>query len=242
MPTFIDESGDTGFSLQGSEVFRLCAVTVPSDSEADAMRAEIGSARTQLKRDRKFEFKFSEASRHPRVIETFLRAVTRHDFQFATVTIRKRRRERASAQSRACHILTTTALAALLRPAYSKRCDSYDAGYVPETVVADNNDDPKYLATLAAAFGSLGSIDAPPRDLVGPICFEDSKREALIQLADMICGVVGQHLEDERQGKGNRDWYEEFKLSKRNLGNFVFQHCDRTAETQKGSEPLAALR
>lgn len=49
MPTYIDESGDTGRVANGSSpYFAIAAVWMPDEGEADRFRAEVRALRTKL--------------------------------------------------------------------------------------------------------------------------------------------------------------------------------------------------
>ena len=115
VPTFIDESGDTGSNAGGSPSFRLCGVAVPTECVADSVRAAIRQVRATLHLGANYEFKFSKTSRQPGHREAFFNAVLRHEFRFATVSLDKRRLAWESSSARTCLWLTTTALATILR-------------------------------------------------------------------------------------------------------------------------------
>jgi len=201
MPTFIDESGDTGSSAGGSPSFRLCAVTVPNEGVADSVRAEIRRVRATLRLGTKYEFKFSKTGRQPGHRAAFFDAVLRHEFQFATVSLDKRTLVWESSSARTCLWLTTTALAAILRPVYSDRFDADPVSYRKERVTIDDNEDQDFLTTAKDSFRNLGTRDLPRRVLVGRVTFSSSGPEDMLQLADMLCGAVGAMLD------GDDSWY-----------------------------------
>jgi hypothetical protein len=63
MPTFIDESGDTGHSPTSLPYFRLAAVWIPSLAEANAFREavrQLRQNRPDLHLEEDFEFKFAK--------------------------------------------------------------------------------------------------------------------------------------------------------------------------------------
>lgn len=201
MPTFLDESGDTGSSAGGSPSFRLCAVTVPTEGVADAIRAAIRHVRATLRLGLDYEFKFSKTIRQPGHREAFFQAVLRHEFGFATVSLDKRRLVWESSSARTCLWLTTTALATVLRPVYSDRFDADPVSYRKERVTLDDNQDQEFLTIAKDSFRTLGTRDVPRRVLVGRVTFSNSGPEDMLQLADMLCGAVGAMLD------GDDSWY-----------------------------------
>ena len=84
MPTFIDESGDTGpFRNGGTPVFLLGAVWVPTLDVADLFRQSVRQLRDRNKLRANYEFKFSKthAARIRRA--EFFGTALAHKFQFA---------------------------------------------------------------------------------------------------------------------------------------------------------------
>lgn len=214
MPTFLDESGDTGSRVGGSPSFRLCAVTVATEGVADAVRVAIRQVRASLQLGANYEFKFSKTSRQPGHRAAFFQAVLRHEFRFATVSLDKSRLVWESSSARTCLWLTTTALATILRPVYSGRFDSDPASYRKERVTLDDNEDQDYLTIAKDSFRNLGTRDLPRRVLVGRVTFSSSGPEDMLQLADMLCGAVGAMLD------GDDSWHS--MVAERGLTTWSF--------------------
>ena len=66
-----------------------------------------------------------------------------------------------------------------------------------DLVVVDNNQDHKFLGIIKQKFRELRSRVHPGAPLVGKVKFRGSGPEELIQLADMVCGAVGDFLEGD---------------------------------------------
>src|SRR5947209_6940815 len=119
MPTFIDESGDTGPCADPAHCyFRLAAVWVPSHEEAEAIRSEIRGVRTALGLRADYEFKFSKTWAHLDRREAFFHAAMSREFRFAFVSIDKNQQYWRAADKQTIHWAATTDLAATLRPTY----------------------------------------------------------------------------------------------------------------------------
>src|SRR5437773_11520962 len=104
MPTFIDESGDTGQNPDpGNCHFRLAAVWVPSHDVAEAFRACVHRVREALGIRRDYEFKFSKTWTHPAYRAAFFGAAMQHEFRFAVSSLDKRQPRWNGAESRDFH-------------------------------------------------------------------------------------------------------------------------------------------
>lgn len=215
MPTFIDESGDTGPCADPAHCyFRLAAVWVPSHDEAGAIRAAIREARVALGLRADYEFKFSKTWGHPDRREAFFRAAMGREFRFAFASVDKNQQYWREADKHTIHWATATDLAATLRPTYLtahlKRVRSGGSGPLKELVVVDDNEDKHFLATVTQQFRGLGKGSDPELFLVGKVKFRGSHPEELMQLVDMVCGACGACLD------GEHTWYR--IIAARDLG------------------------
>jgi hypothetical protein len=122
MPTFIDESGDTGFIADGGKpYFRLAAVWVPSHDEADIFRDKIRTLRRELGLRRNYEFKYTDTSYQPQRRELFFAAALSQEFRFAIGVIDKTIDYWERAESSEQHWACATELTRLrLRPTRCK--------------------------------------------------------------------------------------------------------------------------
>ena len=195
MPTYIDESGDTGRVADGGRpFFRLAAVWVPDEGEAERFRRGIRGLRTKLGLRPDYEFKFAKTLQSPERRRAFLDLALARSFWFAVSNNDKTRPEWADVdgpgQQRAC----VTELAALLRPIYCRAA----AGPFGEAVVVDDNHDRGFLAVTKRQFRGLRSHLDPGGPLIGKVSFRDSARDEMLQLVDMICGAVGAYLDQKK--------------------------------------------
>ena len=215
MPTFIDESGDTGADpIASSAHFRLAAVWVPTAEQAEAIRDGIRSVRKQLKLPNLYEFKFSKTSHYPETRRVFFEAVMKFEFQFAASSIDKSGDDWLLADRHRYFRASSVALAASLRSTYLHALEARQAQgatqHLNDLVIVDDNEDAKFLGMIKETFRDLGSVFEPRRFLIGKVRFGGSKPDELIQLADMVCGAVGSHLD------GNSTWFN--MIESRSLG------------------------
>jgi Protein of unknown function (DUF3800) len=214
MPTFLDESGDTGHEPASAPHFRLAAVWVPTQETAEAFRASIQQLRRDLGLPQAYEFKFARSGPHPERREAFFRVAMGHAFRFAVASVDKRAGDWRTADRGAIHWACAVVLAVTLRPIYRAQEEAQASPgrdrLLRELVVVDDNQDKEFLATIKRKFGELASGRRSGASLVGKVKFRGSGPDELLQLADMVCGAVGAHLD------GDSTWYK--LIASRDLG------------------------
>jgi hypothetical protein len=163
---------------------------MPRLADQEEFERRVGALRSRLGLPENFEFKHVRTHISPRLREGFLREALELDFRFAVSTIDKRDRYWARALRREILWACVTDLAAMLRLVYLEA--EVDArSPARELVIVDNNDDRDFLALVKQQFRVMESSKKPGQSLLGKVKFEDSAKLAMLQLADMICGVVG---------------------------------------------------
>src|SRR5256885_9655994 len=118
MPTFIDESGDTGHEPASATHFRLAAVWVPTQEVAEDFRGRIRQLRKQMNLPGTYEFKFAKTGAHPERRKAFFEVALRHEFRFAAASVDKRQEEWRNADRGAIHCACAVSLPATLDPTY----------------------------------------------------------------------------------------------------------------------------
>lgn len=215
MPTFIDESGDTGWKLGSLPYFRLAAVWMPTFAAAEACRASIQAVRVQLGMKADEEFKFARTARWSERRREFFRAALRHEFRFVVCAYDKHRLPAFSVEKSEFHWGCAVTLASYLRDTYrhAEQLKGVEAGkptLLDELVVVDDNQDNDFLRTIKIAFRALASGWRPGGKLVGKVKFRGSSPDEMLQLADMVIGAVGEWID------GDSTWYD--LISARSLG------------------------
>ncbi|HTU91768.1 MAG TPA: DUF3800 domain-containing protein [Gemmataceae bacterium] len=211
MPTFIDESGDTGFTKNGGKpYFRLAAVWVPSLDQAEAFRQAIRQLRRDLGLRVDYEFKFYNTHKHPEQRRNFLTAALLQPFRFTVCSLDKTAAYWNTAIGAEQQWACATTLAVHLRAVYH-RSEQEKGVPLREPVIVDSNSDGNYLNIVKQAFRGLQSKGRPGSSLVGKVRFRKSEPDEMLHLADMVCGAVGSHLDGEDSA-----WYQ--MIIERDLG------------------------
>ena len=210
MPTYIDESGNTGqVSGGGSPYFRLAAVWVPDELEADEFRWTIRRLRQELGLRREYEFKFSRSHSFERR-QAFFKAAASRNFRFAVSSVDKTHPDWVEADGPRLHRACVTDLAATMRPIYASAIEAA-IGKPKEPIIVDDNEDHAFLTVLKEQFRSLRSPANPTDSMIGKVRFRSLVPDEMIQLADMVCGAVGLWY-DERDAT----WYDQ--IANRDVG------------------------
>ena len=215
MPTFIDESGDTGWKPGSLPYFRLGAVWLPTKEVVEACRKSIRAARKKLGLPENFEFKSTSTKGHPERRHEFFEAALGHEFRFAVCGYDKHRMSVGCLETVGFHWGCSVVLATHLRATYQQAEAAAAAACgkpvaLEELVIVDDNQDKNFLAEIKAAFRVMPSRTRPGRKLVGKVKFRDSGPDEMLQLVDMVIGAVGAHLD------GDSTWYD--LISGRSLG------------------------
>lgn len=195
MPTFIDESGETG---SVSPYFRLGAVFLPTLVDVEHFREKIQKFQKEIGLEG-YEFKSSKSLALARR-QDYFRAIMAHPFRFAVAAVDKQHRDWRNAGGSVVHWACAVSLSATLRPIYLEeelRRQNAGGGDHPllDLVVVDDNQDRSFLTILKKQLRGLRSGVREGSPLVGKVKFRGSGPEELIQLVDMICGAVGDDLD-----------------------------------------------
>jgi len=195
MPTFIDESGDTGQSEDSKPYFRLAAVWLP---EPDRFREAIRLLKRDLGRRSNFEFKFAKTHSLPDDRRRFFQLAMDLQMRFSVCSITKRGYWR-NASSKELHWATATSVSVDMGEFY-KQFDTPDCQFC-DPILVDQNDDRSFLKAIKMAFKAFKSrhhdslLTEPPR-------FRKSHTDEALQLTDMVCGAAGANLD------GDCEWWK----------------------------------
>lgn len=194
MLVFLDESGDPGMKLQqGSSEYFFVTLVIFEDNE-EALRADhhIAALREQLRLDASFEFRFNKMNYRLRT--RFLREMCGFDFCYYAIALRKGQltargfRFSESFYKVACRYAFTNAKT-VLRDA---------------VVVIDGSGSRVFQRQLVTYLRRGINPRAPGDSHIRKIKIEDSHRNNLLQLADMVCGALARSYGDKPDARDYR--------------------------------------
>jgi len=193
MLVFIDESGDTGLKIEkgATRYFVIVMIVFEDNEEALACDRRIDLLRRELSVPPDFEFHFHKNSN--RIREEFFRAVFPYQFFYYGIVINKQKlfgegfRVKESFYKYAAGLLFQNAKEKLERA----------------TVIIDESGQQLFKYQLASYLRKR--INTTDRRHIHKVKMQDSKRNNLLQLADMIAGAINRSLVDGKNEKKFRD-------------------------------------
>ncbi|MFH1280446.1 MAG: DUF3800 domain-containing protein [Candidatus Beckwithbacteria bacterium] len=184
MLVFIDESGDAGFKVQkGSTAFFVITLIVfKEEIHAEETALAIKKLRIKLKKSDKFEFKFNKCNK--RIRTQFLEEVKKNDFKIRAIVINK-------------NLIYKTFLRINKEKFYN---------FVLRQVLEHNNETIKNAKVRLDGLGEKAFkkelstylrqyLNSKTKKIMKNLRFRDSKKDVLIQLADMIAGSLRRDFE-----------------------------------------------
>lgn len=188
MLVFVDESGDPGLKLgQGSsEFFVLTLVIFNENDDANAADTAIDAIRRDLKLNPLSEFKFNKLSDRRR--RNFLQSVAKHNFIYFSVVINKAK-------------LTGNGFK-FKEPFYKYVCslafNNCKDHLVDATIVIDGSGSREFRQQLQTYIKRKVNDKSDLRACVKKVKIEDSRKNNLLQMADMICGAVARSFTSKK--------------------------------------------
>lgn len=179
MLVFIDESGDVGLRQRegSSRFFFVTAVLFEDNEAADACDERIDRLREEMKLHPQFEFHFNACRRQLR--EHFLREISAFQFFYHTIGIDKDRlADKALHEKNAFYSYATGLVFENAKPRLRNA-----------KVVIDKTGSQKFRSELAKYLKK--KMNEPGAELlIRKVVMESSRRNNLLQVADMVCGAV----------------------------------------------------
>src|SRR3989344_5173371 len=187
MLVFIDESGDTGLIIEkgATRYFVIVMVAFDENDEALARDRRIDLLRRELRLEANFEFHFHKNSN--RVRESFFKSILPYQFFYYGIVINKEKlfgegfKNKESFYKYATSLLFENAKEKLERA----------------TVVIDESGRQLFKYQLASSLRK--KINTGDRRYIYKVKMQDSKRNNLLQLVDMISGAVNRSLNEGKK-------------------------------------------
>jgi hypothetical protein len=194
MLVFIDESGDPGLKIgSGStDYFIVTLVAFEENDEALKTDQRIKLLKHELGFPPHFEFHFTNAKASYR--EAFLSAVASYGFFYFSIVINKRKltgegfKFKESFYKYACGLVFENA-----KPYLNNA-----------TVVIDGSGSREFRRQLGSYLRRRTNDTKGNARVIGKIKIQDSNRNNLLQLADMICGAVARSYSQKDDAKTYR--------------------------------------
>lgn len=199
MLAFIDESGDAGMKLDGSSTpFLTVVVVVFNDlNTAHVADAMIEDKKKSLGMGRGWEFKFNKASKSRRL--DFLDMVRDLDFEIFGVVVNKAK--------------LLGPISELTVPIYelacSRACENAREALKNATVVIDGSGSRDFRRSFTSQLRKHLRL-ATGESQFKKLKFENSEKNNLLQLADMVCGAIARSY----SGKSDATEYRSILIAK----------------------------
>jgi hypothetical protein len=180
MLVFIDESGDPGMPPGGSRsaYFTVTLVIIHNHDEALAIERRIAELRRELRLPDTFEFHFSKLKGAWR--EAFLRAVAPHNWRYFAIVLNKAKLTGKGFQ--------------FPDPFYKYTFNLVFQNAKPHLdeaiVVIDGSGGRVFRAQLSTYLRRRINEGGEAAKAIRKVKLQDSRRNTLLQLADMVCGAV----------------------------------------------------
>lgn len=188
MLIFVDDSGDPGFKLGkgSSPVFIICCVIFDDELEAEKAAIKIKELRRELGRSDQFEFKFNKCGKTFRL--KFLGSVAPLNFRVRAIVMTKpliySEELRSSKQSFYNYAIKTVL--------------KHNAGSINNARIRlDGRADKNFKRELSHYLQK--SLNDADNHIIANVRFRDSKKDVLIQLADMIAGALHRTHQIDKQ-------------------------------------------
>lgn len=188
MLVFIDESGDTGLNMAckvTSPRFIVTLVLIEDLEQATAADQRIQALKSELGLRAEFEFHFYKLK--PAWRERFLREVAAFEFFYFSVVLDKAGLTDHGVKTPAELYRYTCGLVFELAKPYLRNA----------TVVMDGQGTELLRRELTSYLRRKVQTDPSGSSLIHKVKLQDSHKNNLLQLADMVCGAVARSLTDK---------------------------------------------
>jgi len=187
MLVFIDDSGDPGFKIDkgSSKVFVICCVIFDDELEAERAAIKIKELRRELKKSDHFEFKFNKSNKKYRI--KFLERIKDSDFRIRAIIMPK-------------DVIHSEELKTSKTSFYNytiKLVLKHSTGKIKKAKIRlDGHGDRTFRRELLAYLRH--NLDTADKGMIKDLRFRDSKRDVLIQMADMVAGAISRTFQKDK--------------------------------------------
>lgn len=191
MLVFVDESGDPGMKGKpGTSPYFVITLVLFSDPvEAEACDLAISRLRADCRMDERTEFHFSKCSDEVRA--RFLECVARFNFQYFAIVLNKGALYKEGFQNKDAFYKYASRLVFENARDYMRRAK----------VVIDKCGDQRFKRQLGTYLQRKLNDPDVKEAIIRKVTMEDSARNNLLQLADMVCGAVARSYRTDRPSR-----------------------------------------
>lgn len=203
MLAFVDEAGDPGLKLEkgSSRYFIVTLVIFEEHDEAEAADSRIGLLRRELGLQSDFEFHFTETPE--RIKEAFFDAIVPYGFFYFSIVVNKTKLYGPGFKFKE----------SFYKYAASLVFENAKQHLVDAIVIFDGSGNREFKRQLKTYLArKVNTREGAGK--IRKVKLQDSRRNNLIQPADMVCGAVARSFKRKRR-KGQRDFRR--KISHREI-------------------------
>ena len=194
MLVFIDDSGDPGFKVSkgSTSVFVVGLIIFDDPLVAEETALKIKKMRRELKLSDNFEFKFNKCNKNFRC--KFLETIKSSKFRIRAIVIQKSKiygkELRTSRESFYKYVIKTVL--------------KYHGGTIENAKLRiDGRGDRKFKRAFSVYLRrELNPYDKTKKRVFKDLKFVDSRKNVLIQLADMVSGAIRRSYDDDKTDSG----------------------------------------
>lgn len=187
---FIDESGDAGFKISkgSSKIFVIVLIIFDDELDAEEVALKIKKLRRDLGKSDFFEFKFNKCDREIRI--KFLETIRNCNFRIRAIVFDK----------------------SILYSSYLRQSKDSFYNFALKQVLEHNNETISNAKIRLDGSGEKvfreslvvylrKNLNSDTRTIMKNLRFRDSKKDVLIQLADMVAGSIRRYYH-----RSSDDW------------------------------------
>jgi len=187
MIVFIDDSGDPGFKVNrgSSSAFVICCIIFDDELEAEKTAIQIKELRRNMGKSDRFEFKFNKCSKNYRI--DFLKAVAHSKFKIRAIVMKK-------------DVIVSEELKKSKESFYNftiKTVLKHNFGAIKDAKIRlDGHGDRTFRRELHTYLRK--NLNTKEQKIIENLRFKDSKKDVLIQLADMVAGSINRFTQKDK--------------------------------------------
>lgn len=191
---FIDDSGDPGFKLSrgSSSHFVISCVIFDDELEAEKAAITIKEFRRKIKKTDRYEFKFNKCSKVD--VKDFLFAISKHDFRIRAIVVDKKKVFSEELKNKVDSFYNY----------FIKLVLEHNGGKIKNAKIRLDGHGNRIFRREATTY-LRNNLNTKNKKVLKEFKFRDSRKDVLVQLADMIAGSIHRKYQMKKSDK-NEYW------------------------------------